>query len=93
MVSTTIAVDGIHPTYFHVAANFNFSRTETIIRLVVPAIMPEVVTALRFDRAEYWPRPKIGVLAAQTVMKHQGEKPASLFAEYGERDSRYSSPW
>jgi NitT/TauT family transport system permease protein len=68
VVSTTIAVDGIHPTYFHVAANFNFSRTETITRLVIPAIAPEVVTALRMTVTISW----LVVVAAEMIAVQSG---------------------
>ncbi|MGA6924731.1 MAG: ABC transporter permease [Desulfosarcina sp.] len=67
-VSTTIAVDAIHPTYFHVASNFNFSRTETIFRLVVPAILPEVVTALRMTVTISW----LVVVAAEMLAVQSG---------------------
>jgi len=68
VVSTTIAVDGINPTYFHVAANFNFSRTETITRLIVPAIIPEVVTALRMTVTISW----LVVVAAEMIAVQSG---------------------
>jgi NitT/TauT family transport system permease protein len=68
VVSTTIAVDGINPTYFHVAANFNFSRVETIVRLVVPAIVPEVVTALRMTVTISW----LVVVAAEMIAVQSG---------------------
>lgn len=67
-VSTTIAVDGINPTYFHVAANFNFSRAEIIFRLVIPAIIPEVVTALRMTVAIAW----LVVVAAEMLAVQSG---------------------
>lgn len=68
VVSTAIAVDGINPTYFHVAANFNFSRTETITRLVIPAITPEVVTALRMTVTISW----LVVVAAEMIAVQSG---------------------
>lgn len=68
VVSTTIAVDGIHPTYFHVAANFNFSRAETIFRVVIPAITPEVVTALRMTVTISW----LVVVAAEMIAVQSG---------------------
>lgn len=68
VVSTTIAVDSINQTYFHVAANFNFTKTETIIRLVIPAIMPEVVTALRMTVTISW----LVVVAAEMIAVQSG---------------------
>jgi NitT/TauT family transport system permease protein len=68
VVSTTIAVDNINQTFFHVAANFNFSKTETITRLVIPAIMPEVVTALRMTVTISW----LVVVAAEMIAVQSG---------------------
>jgi NitT/TauT family transport system permease protein len=68
VVSTTIAVDSINPTYFYVAANFNFSRIETVRRLVIPAIIPEVVTALRMTITIAW----LVVVAAEMIAVQSG---------------------
>jgi NitT/TauT family transport system permease protein len=68
VVSTAIAVDGINPTYFHVAANFNFSPLETITNLVIPAIVPEVVTALRMTVTISW----LVVVAAEMIAVQSG---------------------
>ena len=68
VVSTTIAVDGINPTFFYVAANFNFSRTEIVTRLVIPAIVPEVVTALRMTVTISW----LVVVAAEMIAVQSG---------------------
>ncbi|WP_459903887.1 ABC transporter permease [Desulfosarcina cetonica] len=68
VVSTTIAVDGINPTYFHVAANFNFSPFERVTRLVLPAIIPEIVTALRMTVTISW----LVVVAAEMIAVRSG---------------------
>jgi NitT/TauT family transport system permease protein len=68
VVSTAIAVDGINPTYFYVAANFNFSPTETITRLVIPAIVPDVVIALRMTVTISW----LVVVAAEMIAVQSG---------------------
>jgi NitT/TauT family transport system permease protein len=68
VVSTAIAVENINPTYFHVAANFNFSRWETIHRLVMPAIIPDVVTALRMTVTISW----LVVVAAEMIAVQSG---------------------
>ncbi|WP_419656930.1 nitrate/sulfonate/bicarbonate ABC transporter, permease protein [Desulfosarcina variabilis str. Montpellier] len=67
-VSTTIAVEGINPTYFYVAANFNFSRSEVITKLIIPAIIPEVVTALRMTVTISW----LVVVAAEMIAVQSG---------------------
>lgn len=68
VVSTAIAVHNINPTFFQVAANFNFSRTETITKLIVPAIIPEVVTALRITITIAW----LVVVAAEMIAVQSG---------------------
>lgn len=68
VVSTTIAVHNINPTFFQVAANFNFSRVESITKLILPAIMPEVVTALRMTVTIAW----LVVVAAEMIAVQSG---------------------
>ena len=68
VVSTAIAVFNINPTFFQVAANFNFSRSETITKLIVPAIIPEVVTALRITVTIAW----LVVVAAEMIAVQSG---------------------
>lgn len=67
-VSTTIAVNAINPVYFQVAANFNFSRREIVTRIVIPAITPEVITALRITVTIAW----IVVVAAEMIAVQSG---------------------
>jgi NitT/TauT family transport system permease protein len=68
VVSTTIAVMNINPIYFQVAANFNFTRWEIITKLIVPAIVPEVVTALRLSVTIAW----LVVVAAEMIAVKSG---------------------
>ncbi len=68
VVASAIAVNSINPIYFQVAANFNFSRKETIIKVVVPAIIPNVVTALRLTIAVAW----LVVVAAEMIAVQSG---------------------
>jgi NitT/TauT family transport system permease protein len=68
VVSTTIAVYNINPTFFQVAAYFNFSRVETITKLIIPAIIPEVVTALRITVTIAW----LVVVAAEMIAVQSG---------------------
>lgn len=67
-VSTTIAVHNINPTFFQVAANFNFTRKEMLTRLILPAIIPEVVTALRLTVTIAW----LVVVAAEMIAVQSG---------------------
>lgn len=68
VVSTTIAVHNINPTYLQVAANFNFTRTETLMKVIFPAIMPEVITALRITITIAW----LVVVAAEMIAVQSG---------------------
>ena len=68
IVATSIAVRSINPIYFQVAANFNFTRTELITKVVVPAIIPDVVTALRLTIAVAW----LVVVAAEMIAVQSG---------------------
>jgi len=68
VVSTTIAVHNINPTFFQVAANFKFSRKEMLTRLILPAIIPEVVTALRLTITIAW----LVVVAAEMIAVQSG---------------------
>lgn len=68
VLSTSVAVESIKPTYFQVAANFNFSRTEILTKIVIPAITPEVITALRMTIAVAW----LVVVAAEMIAVQSG---------------------
>lgn len=68
VVSTTIAVNSINPVYFQVASNFNFSRFEVISKIVVPATIPAVVTALRLTITIAW----LVVVAAEMIAVQSG---------------------
>lgn len=68
IVATTIAVRSINPTYFHVATNFNFSRYEVISKIIIPAITPSVVTALRLTMTIAW----LVVVAAEMIAVQSG---------------------
>lgn len=68
VVSTSVAVETIKPTYFQVAANFNFSRMEVLTKIVIPAITPEVITALRMTIAIAW----LVVVAAEMIAVQSG---------------------
>ncbi|MDH5423892.1 MAG: ABC transporter permease [Gammaproteobacteria bacterium] len=68
VVATAIAVSSINPIYFQVASNFNLSRVEMITKIVVPAILPEVVTALRLTIAIAW----LVVVAAEMIAVQSG---------------------
>lgn len=68
VVSTTIAVNSINPVYFHVAANFKFSRMERLTKIIIPAILPSVFIALRISLGIAW----IVVVAAEMIAVKSG---------------------
>ena len=68
VMATAIAVNSINPIYFQVAANFNFNRKELVSKVIIPAIIPEVVTALRLTVAVAW----LVVVAAEMIAVQSG---------------------
>ncbi len=68
IMATTIAVKSINPIYFQVAANFNFNRAELLTKIIIPAITPDVVTALRLTVAVAW----LVVVAAEMIAVQSG---------------------
>ncbi len=68
VVSTMIAAQSITPTYFQVAANFNFSRLEILTKIIFPAILPQVLTALRLTATIAW----LVVVAAEMIAVQSG---------------------
>ncbi len=68
VVSTTIAVQRINPIYFQVAANFGLSRREIITKIVIPAIVPSIITSLRLTVTIAW----LVVVAAEMIAVQSG---------------------
>lgn len=68
VVSTSVAVSAINSIYFRVAANFNFNRREVVTKVIIPAIMPDVVTALRISVSIAW----LVVVAAEMIAVQSG---------------------
>ena len=50
------------------AANFNFSRTDVLFKVIVPAIIPDLVTALRLTVSIAW----LVVVAAEMIAVQSG---------------------
>jgi NitT/TauT family transport system permease protein len=68
VVSTTATVSAINPIYFQVGANFNFTRRETITRVILPAMIPGTITALRISVTIAW----LVVVAAEMIAVQSG---------------------
>jgi len=68
VVSTAIAVGSINKVYFQVASNFNFSHTDNLFKIIIPAIIPDLVTALRLTVSIAW----LVVVAAEMIAVQSG---------------------
>ena len=68
LLGTAIAVESINPIYFQVAANFNFSRYEMVRKMIIPVVIPEVLTTLRLTIAIAW----LVVVAAEMIAVQSG---------------------
>ncbi|MDQ7781793.1 MAG: ABC transporter permease [Desulfomonilaceae bacterium] len=68
LVSTITAVNHINSLYFQVAANFNFSPLETVSKVIFPAILPELLPALRISLGVAW----LVVVAAEMIAVKSG---------------------
>jgi NitT/TauT family transport system permease protein len=67
-VSTAAAVSQINPVFFCVAANFNLNKYELVRKIILPAIMPSVITALRISAGIAW----LVVVAAEMIAVKSG---------------------
>jgi len=68
LVSTMVSVNHIDTTYFRVAANFNLSRVETVTKIIFPAILPNILPALRISMGIAW----LVVVAAEMIAVKSG---------------------
>ncbi|MDS4027539.1 MAG: ABC transporter permease [Candidatus Contendobacter sp.] len=68
VVATAIAARAINPIFLQVAANFKFNRWETMTKIIIPAIMLNVLTALRLTVAIGW----LVVVAAEMLAVRSG---------------------
>jgi NitT/TauT family transport system permease protein len=68
LLSTINAVNRINTLYFQVAANFNFTKLETVSRIIFPAILPSVLPALRISLGIAW----LVVVAAEMIAVKSG---------------------
>jgi NitT/TauT family transport system permease protein len=68
VVSTAAAVSLINPVFFCVAANFNLNKSELVGKIILPAIMPSIITALRISIGIAW----MVVVAAEMIAVKSG---------------------
>ncbi|VAX11007.1 ABC transporter, permease protein (cluster 10, nitrate/sulfonate/bicarbonate) [hydrothermal vent metagenome] len=68
VTSTMISVMSIKPIHFQVAMNFGFSRYEMLQKVIIPAILPEIITSFRITVGIAW----LVVVAAEMIAVQSG---------------------
>ena len=68
VLATVAAVAGIPSVYFRVARDYGLTGTELLTRVTLPAVMPEVITALRVTAGLAW----VVVVAAEMIAGRDG---------------------
>jgi NitT/TauT family transport system permease protein len=68
MVQTTVGVRTIDRRYLRAAANFGVSRTVLFRRVVIPAVLPEIIVGMRIGLGVAW----LVVVAAEMVALNSG---------------------
>ncbi len=68
IVQTTSGVHTIERRYLRAAANFGVSRTVLFRRVVIPAVLPEIIVGMRIGIGVAW----LVVVAAEMIALHSG---------------------
>jgi NitT/TauT family transport system permease protein len=68
LISTTKASATIHPMYFQVAANMQLNSLESLWYVILPAVVPDIVLALRVTLGISW----LVVVAAEMIAVNSG---------------------
>ncbi len=68
IIATTAAVASIPNVYFRVAQDYHFSSAELLTQVTLPAIAPQVITALRVTAGLAW----VVVVAAEMIAGRDG---------------------
>ncbi len=68
VIATTAAVASIPTVYFRVAQDYHFSNAELFTQVTLPAIAPQVITALRVTAGLAW----VVVVAAEMIAGRDG---------------------
>jgi len=68
LISVIKASSAIRPMYFQVAANLQFTLRESLHYLILPAVLPEIVLALRVSLGVAW----LVVVAAEMIAVKSG---------------------
>lgn len=68
LISAVKAASTIHPMYFQVAANLQFNLRELLYYVIFPAVMPNIILALRVTLGVAW----LVVVAAEMIAVKSG---------------------
>jgi NitT/TauT family transport system permease protein len=68
VVQTTVGVHTIEKRYLRAAENFDVSRRTLFTRVVIPAVLPQVVVGMRIGLGVAW----LVVVAAEMIALHSG---------------------
>ena len=68
IVQTASGVHTIERRYLHAAENFGVSRAQLFRRVIVPAVLPEIVVGMRIGLGVAW----LVVVAAEMIALHSG---------------------
>lgn len=68
VLATAAAVAGIPTVYFRVAKDYGFRGSELLTQVTLPAIMPQIITALRVTAGVSW----LVVVAAEMIAGRDG---------------------
>ena len=68
VVQTTVGVHTIEKRYLRAAENFGVSRHTLFTRVVIPAVLPQVLTGMRIGLGVAW----LVVVAAEMIALHSG---------------------
>jgi NitT/TauT family transport system permease protein len=68
VVQTTVGVHTIEKRYLRAAENFGVSRRTLFMRVVIPAVLPQIVVGMRIGLGVAW----LVVVAAEMIALHSG---------------------
>ena len=68
LISTIKASSTVHPMYFQVAANLQFNLWESLVYVILPATLPQIILALRVTLGIAW----MVVVAAEMIAVKSG---------------------
>lgn len=68
LIASVNSTSSIHPLYFQVAANLQLGRLDVLTKIIVPAIVPDIILVLRVTLGVAW----VVVVAAEMIAVKSG---------------------